>query len=147
MTRHASCNRSPAFMAGLAAVLACVAAVAQPYTVDWATIDGGGVQNCTGGAYELSGTLGQSDAASNSSMTGAEFELSDGFWTVTQVCYCLGDLNHDGRKDGADIQNFIACLLGGGDCPCADVDAVNGLTLADAEVLVNDLLTGDTCDN
>jgi hypothetical protein len=47
------------------------------YTIDWYTIDGGGAQNLTGGTYSLSGTIGQSDAGSQS---GGTYALNGGFW-------------------------------------------------------------------
>lgn len=120
-------------------------AIAQPYTVDWSTIDGGGTINSTGGTFDLSGTIGQPDAQVAPVMSGGSFELTGGFWPVTQVCYCLSDLNHDGKKDGSDIQQFLACVLSGGDCTCADADAANGLTLDDVPVFVSSLLDGTGC--
>ena len=41
----------------LAVVLAASAAGAQPYQIDWWTVDGGGAMNGTGGAYTLSGSF------------------------------------------------------------------------------------------
>jgi len=49
---------------------------AQPYSIDWSTIDGGGGTS-TGGAYSLSGTIGQPDAGT---VGGGTFTLSGGFW-------------------------------------------------------------------
>jgi hypothetical protein len=84
------------------------------YDLTWSTIDGGGVMNSTGGTFTLAGTIGQPDAASNPTLTGGAFELTGGFWPVANVCYCLGDLNADGKKNGADVQKFIGCILAGG---------------------------------
>ena len=64
---------------------------------------------------------------------------------MANVCYCLADLNGDGKKDGRDVQQFIACVIGGANCPCADVDQANGVTLADVPVFVSDLLAGPAC--
>ncbi len=47
------------------------------YTIDWYTIDGGGVQNLTGGTSTLSGTIGQFDAGTQN---GGRYNLSGGFW-------------------------------------------------------------------
>ena len=47
------------------------------YTIDWYTIDGGGAQDLAGGSYSLSGTIGQSDAGSQS---GGAYNLNGGFW-------------------------------------------------------------------
>lgn len=41
------------------------------------TVDGGGVQSATGGAFMLNGTIGQSDAGA---LSGGEFRLDGGFW-------------------------------------------------------------------
>lgn len=50
-------------------------AFAPPYTIDWHTVDGGGVMNATGGPYTLSGTIGQPDAG----ILGGG-QLDGGFW-------------------------------------------------------------------
>ena len=48
------------------------------YTLDWSTADGGGGTS-TGGAYAVSGTIGQPDAGT---MSGGNYTLSGGFWGV-----------------------------------------------------------------
>jgi hypothetical protein len=53
-----------------------VCARAQNYSIDWFTIDGGGGTS-SGGAYSLSGTIGQPDAGR---MSGGNFSLDGGFW-------------------------------------------------------------------
>jgi len=60
---------------GLALILASQAR-AQNYSIDWFTIDGGGGTS-SGGAYTLSGTIGQPDAGH---MSGGNFTLDGGFW-------------------------------------------------------------------
>ena len=122
-----------------------IAAMAQPFTIDWTTIDGGGAASSTGGPFNLAGTIGQPDAQVAPVMTGGTFELTGGFWPVANVCYCLADMNHDGKKDGADVQKFVNCLLAGDDCSCADTDQANGVTPADVSAFVSDLLVGPTC--
>lgn len=99
----------------------------------------------TGGTFELSGTIGQPDAASSPALTGGTFELRGGFWANAVGCSCLGDLNADGDKDGLDVQKFVNCMVAAGDCSCADVDSMNGVNMDDIVVLVNDLLTGPDC--
>ena len=47
------------------------------YDLTWNTIDGGGAMSATGGAFELSGTIGQMDAGN---MSGGTFTLTGGFW-------------------------------------------------------------------
>ena len=115
------------------------------FDLPWSTIDGGGGMNSTGGLFSLSGTIGQPDAQIPPVMSGGTFELTGGFWPVANVCYCLADMNRDGRKDGRDVQQFITCVIGGGNCACADVDQANGMTLADVPVFVSDLIAGPAC--
>ena len=61
----------------------CFAASAQPYTIDWHTIDGGGGSS-TGGVYSVSGTIGQPDA-SVTPMTGEAYSVTGGFWALYAV--------------------------------------------------------------
>lgn len=128
----------------------CAVALGQ-YEISWHTVDGGGACPPTasvGGTYELSGTIGQPDAGSFAQpMVGGAFSLVGGFWPVAgaAVCVCLGDMNVDGLRNGRDIQKFAACLVFGGDCACADVDAAPGLSLGDLAVFVSDLLNDVPC--
>jgi len=50
--------------------------LAQNYSIDWFTIDGGGGTS-TGGVYSLSGTIGQPDAGT---LSGGSYSLIGGFW-------------------------------------------------------------------
>jgi hypothetical protein len=113
--------------------------------VNWYTVDGGGAMFSTGGSYSLGGTIGQPDAQAAPVMSGGTYELIGGFWPVADVCYCLGDMNGDGLRDGRDIQLFVTCVLGGGDCSCADVNQTNGVDLNDVAAFVADLLAGQNC--
>lgn len=65
----------------------CLAAAtslqAQNFSIDWFTIDGGGGTS-TGGVYSLSGTIGQPDANAPP-MTGGNFSLTGGFWSLFAV--------------------------------------------------------------
>ena len=118
------------------------AAFAQTYDLTWHTVDGGGGFSA-GGSFELEGTIGQPDAGI---LTGGNFELSGGFWAgAVPQCACLGDMNSDGDRNGADISAFVGCVIGGGSCVCADVNGMNGVTLADVAVFVADLLAGTGC--
>ena len=55
-----------------------------PYSLDWSTIDGGGITLASnGGAYTLSGTIGQADAAPP--LAGGSFALTGGFWSLITV--------------------------------------------------------------
>jgi len=134
--------------AALLALLSAGTVLAVPtYDLSWNTVDGGGGTFSTGGTFSLGGTIGQPDAGPiPSGMSGGSFDLLGGFWPVTLVCYCPGDLNGDGKKDGRDIQQFVSCVLSGsGNCTCADMDDVGGVTLADVAPFVTDLLTGAVC--
>jgi hypothetical protein len=115
------------------------------FDLTWSTIDGGGAMNSAGGSFDLSGTVGQPDTQSPPVMTGGSFELTGGFWPAASVCFCLSDMNTDGRKDGADAQKFVNCILLGGDCSCADVDQANGVEFGDVSAFVDDLLDGPNC--
>ena len=52
--------------------------LAQSYSIDWFTIDGGGGTS-TGGVYSVSGTIGQPDAGR---MSGGNFTIDGGFWGI-----------------------------------------------------------------
>src|SRR5436189_3631540 len=52
--------------------------LAQSYSIDWFTIDGGGGTS-TGGVYSVSGTIGQPDAGR---MSGGNYTLDGGFWGI-----------------------------------------------------------------
>jgi hypothetical protein len=68
----------------------CVAALsllgftshAQPYSIDWHKVAGGGGTS-TNGQYSLSGTIGQHDASGP--LTGGNFSLTGGFWSLFAV--------------------------------------------------------------
>jgi hypothetical protein len=59
-------------------------ALAQPYSVNWSKISGGGGTS-TGGVCSVSGTIGQPDASANNAMAGGQFSLTGGFWSLYAV--------------------------------------------------------------
>ncbi len=132
-----------ATMTGAVMILAVApSAFGQDFAIDWHTVDGGGGFSA-GGNFELEGTIGQPDAGI---LTGGNFELSGGFWAgAVPQCACLGDMNSDGDRNCADISAFVGCVIGGGSCLCADVNGMNGVTLADVTAFVSDLLMGTAC--
>jgi hypothetical protein len=68
------------FLFGFVACLGlATGAFAQPYSIDWHTIDGGGGTS-TGGVYLVSGTIGQPDAGTT--MTNGQFAITGGFWAL-----------------------------------------------------------------
>jgi len=106
------------------------------YSIDWSTIDAGGALDTTGGAYAISGTIGQFDAGD--AMTGGAYELTGGFWAGGVGL--AGDCNGDGFIDVSDLNDFAGCLLGpttpaGGSCLCFDFDQDGAVTLADGAAL------------
>ena len=65
------------------ALFLAAAVHAQPqYSIDWHKIAGGGGTS-TNGQYSLSGTIGQHDAGGP--LTGGNFSLTGGFWTLYAV--------------------------------------------------------------
>jgi hypothetical protein len=55
---------------------------AQPYSVDWYKVSGGGGTS-TNGQFSLSGTIGQPDASG--AMSGGSYSLTGGFWAFYAV--------------------------------------------------------------
>lgn len=137
------CNR-PHVRGLLLALIAAVPAVslAGTYDLTWNTIDGGG-GGSTGGAYAVSGTIGQPDAQVPPIMSGGTYQLSGGFWAgVGSACSLPGDLNLDGHVDGDDVQPFVNCLIAGiGNCTCGDLNG-GGLSASDVPAFVAALLAG-----
>jgi hypothetical protein len=62
-------------------------ASAQPYSIDWHKVAGGGGTS-TGGVYAVSGTIGQHDAGGP--MTGGNYSLTGGFWALISVVQTAG---------------------------------------------------------
>jgi hypothetical protein len=67
-------------------ILAATSALAQSYSIDWYTIDGGGGTS-TGGVYSVSGTIGQPDAGH---MSGGNYTLDGGFWGIVAAIQSPG---------------------------------------------------------
>jgi len=77
---------NPLRRAGRRALLACLVLLAAVpvlaqsggvYDLSWSTVDGGGGTVLTGGAYRVTGTVGQPDAGLS---TGGAYALGGGFW-------------------------------------------------------------------
>jgi hypothetical protein len=60
---------------------------AQSYSINWFKVAGGGGTSA-GGAYQLSGTIGQHDAGGP--MTGGNYSLTGGFWSAITVVQTPG---------------------------------------------------------
>lgn len=110
-----------------------VAGLGPDYDLSWHTIDGGGVMFSTGGAFELSGTIGQPDAGT---LAAGDFELTGGFW----FALAPGDCNSDGGVTLFDYGDFESCLSGPGagvppGCACFDMNRDGKIDLRDFAVL------------
>jgi len=82
----------------------------------WWTVDSGGGTS-VGGAYSLSGTIGQFDAGVGAG--GGTFVATGGFWDGAAKPDCIpADLNCDGFVNGADL----GILLGAWGSDGADLD-------------------------
>ncbi|MGP8240135.1 MAG: hypothetical protein ACLQVW_32630 [Limisphaerales bacterium] len=66
----------------LALLLLNFTSQAQNYSIEWYKVSGGGGASANG-QYSLSGTIGQPDASS--AMTGGNYSLTGGFWSLYAV--------------------------------------------------------------
>ncbi len=57
---------------------------AQQYSIDWYKVAGGGGTS-TGSVYSISGTIGQPDATANNALSGGNYSLTGGFWSIYAV--------------------------------------------------------------
>jgi hypothetical protein len=99
------------------------------YELSWHTIAGGGAMRGAGGTFELSGTIGQSDAGM---ITGGTFDLSGGFWFAVAPTDC----NEDGGVNLLDYETFVICLTGPDSgvvsgCECYDVNRSGTVDMRD----------------
>jgi hypothetical protein len=83
----------------LSPLLLSAACFAQPYTIDWYKVAGGGGTS-TGGTYQVGATIGQPDASA--AMTGGNFSLTGGFWSLISVVQTAGlpnlTITHSGNS-------------------------------------------------
>lgn len=97
-----------------------------PFSIDWSTIDSGGGE-LNGGAFAISGTAGQPDAASRASrLSGDTFQIIGGFWAVT-LPECGSDFDGNGFVNADDFDAYVDEFIAGSDN--ADFDGngfVNG---------------------
>ncbi len=123
-------RRTGHVLTAVAALLAGVA-TADEFDLIRSTIDGGGAMNSAGEDFELSGTVGQSDAGVM--MTGQDFELTGGFW----FGQAPGDCNYDSAINLFDFDAFTDCMSAprGGliapGCICFDIDLDTDVDLLD----------------
>lgn len=105
------------------AVLLSASFACGDYKIVWSTIDGGG-GTMTGGAYTLTGTIGQPNAGASS---GGGYELLGGFWAGGPLCFVnLEDFAHF-----AQYWLDAPCSPDNTWCGGADLDMSGDVTLAD----------------
>jgi hypothetical protein len=85
-------------MGALLAIPLCLSA--QTYKIDWYTVDGGGGTS-SGGAYTLSGTIGQPDAGT---LAGGNYLLEGGFWGGAFAVQQVGSPTLFINRVGANVQ-------------------------------------------
>src|SRR5277367_1099689 len=66
----------------ITSLLISASAFAQPFSIDWHKVSGGGATS-TGGIYAVSGTIGQHDAGNP--MTNNSYVVTGGFWSLYAV--------------------------------------------------------------
>ncbi len=122
------------------AILCCAAPILQAqsgggYEFTRSTMDSGGAMRSTGGAFEVSGTIGQPDAGA---MIGGDFGITGGFWFAIPV----GDCDDDGLVGaGDDVRSITNCADGPGsalapaECACSDFDRDGDIDLRDFAAL------------
>ena len=76
----------------------------QTYSVDWYKISGGGGVS-TGGTYQVSGTIGQTDASG--ALTGGQYSLTGGFWSLISVVQMPGVPNLRIVPNGANSVQIL----------------------------------------
>ena len=128
--------RTKLAVTGFAATTAAILAGASPvhrtgYELVRYTVDSGGGMRTIGGAFELSGTVGQPEVGKP--MEGDGFELTGGFWFRLYP----GDCNDDGCINLFDYGDFEGCMVGPSvrpgetPCPCLDLNRDSDVDLAD----------------
>ncbi len=135
--------RNISALAIFAALAFSSAAHAQPFAIDWYTVDGGGGTSA-GGSFTLSGTIGQPDAGV---MSGGSFTLSGGFWvgggSVPPNPCDFADANCDGALNGFDVEAMEQAVNGDFSNYCLSTDdpnqdgASNGFDIEFIEGLIN----------
>ncbi len=102
---------APRRMLALGGVLALSAAAsAQQITIDWFTIDAGGIIANSGHHVELSGTVGQADAGR---LSGGLYSLSGGFWSAATCgsCRLYGDIVDTNDQPIPDCEVDLSDIL------------------------------------
>jgi|ERR1043165_3091301 hypothetical protein len=88
--------------AAAGALLACGSAMAQIASITWRTFDGGGGTS-TGGAFTLSGTIGQPDAGV---LSGIGYTLYGGYWAGTGPAPCYVNCDNSTVPPVLNVNDF-----------------------------------------
>lgn len=87
-------------------------ATAQSYSIDWYKVSGGGGTS-TGATYQVTGTIGQSDASG--AMSGGNYYVTGGFWALISVVQTPGApallISHSGNTVMVYWQNVSGSSL------------------------------------
>lgn len=115
-------------------------------SIDWYSIDGGGITFAAGGGLELGATIGQHDAVQT--LSGGNLELTGGFWAIAAApppTPCPGDLNGDGNVSLNDLTTLLSNFgtLSGATAAQGDSDGDGDIDLTDLTTLLS--VFGSTC--
>lgn len=131
-----------ALVIGMTAVVAARFAGPPAYDLSWHTVDGGG-GTASGGGFQLSGTIGQTDAGA--ALSGGPFTLVGGFWLADgpTPSTCPPDIAPlPNGNNAVDVDDLLAVINGWGMCSAppstcaADIAPVGG----NGVINVDDLL-------
>jgi hypothetical protein len=118
-----------------AAIIALPCAARAQFGIAWSTIDGGGGA-LAGGAFTLSGTIGQHDAAPPA--TGAPFAETGGYWAGLNAC--AADYDGNGVLAVADIFAYLNAWFAGN--ASTDFNGSGQLEVADIFAFLNAWFAG-----
>jgi len=95
-----------------AAAPASLAQSGGPYDLSWSTIDAGGAMQMSGGAFTLSGSIGQFDAGPT---INGQFGVEGGYWSVPMATPTMGCNDADlaepfGMLDFSDVIAFLTAF-------------------------------------
>mgnify|MGYP003571152844 CR=1 FL=1 len=97
-----------------------------PFELEWNTIDAGGASAMTGGAFTLSGSIGQFDAGTSDA---GGYAMNSGFWSVPYLgsagCNVADLAEPFGVLDFTDVVAFLGAF--GAMEPAADLAPPEGV--------------------
>ena len=113
-------------------MLLMISTASAQYELSWYTIDGGGGTS-SGGSYELTGTIGQPDAAWSS---GGDYELLGGFWPGGPLCF----VDFESYARFAEWWLEPDCNKDNNWCGGADLNQLDGVNWVDFKLFVEEWL-------